>query len=799
MTTENREESRQEEMPKGESEGQNASANEPATRIEVKAEEVKTLLNNPTIGTQNNFFGSNGPTQDKPLEDLPGELPSLPPGLHPFRDPGHDRLLSELESRRILLLTSYQERAAYAAAFSLVTDGHFGRQRKRALFPTRKRDRERPDLDLVALTEREILGEEPQILLIDINSWCTLFDSILTLSWGIVGTVLDRLEDHSSYLVLAVDEDLLRDEAKTEKVRNSFSYYPVSHLRYLFARDLPDRAEDLEKRLLSIVARRERPMELRELYQRVADRLAEGMTAFEDFIRELEEASCLPRAVLKERFQPIQAQDVFREGSEIHRTAAFVATYFPDLSQRDFDRFVLLLLGDETSQTEERWSNRWLRSADRVFRDCYLRTVTSGDGSWVVDFSEPYLRRELRAYLERHFSWYIKRQCQALQDSGILFAMDLSRTAVEGLVRLYVERAIEDPTGFGSIWLLDLVRGLRIQFDGEPPSGSPQETLAWLLERLVVEAHLRAHFHGRLSLLIREMLDRETLRSMVREFFEFLIAAKQHDVLLDVILELARRLRFAPHFDALVWMRRLLDQGSKAVRERTAQRLVTLARESGPRIYEFLAVVRKWLPEAGRPPERYSFSNFVALEFPFAYCLDVARTLPSERFGVWPSRHPLFYALPNDPAEARKEIAGIVEWILDPRGAALETADETETMRTAEVVRFGHVADLVEHWAWVLEGGSEDGSPEGRALFGMVVEEIDRRISEKERSWLQRSWRRRQDDYLRLAASDGSSSRSARTLLIARRTKLDQLRTRFAGLAHHQTQAASETREDSAP
>src|SRR5206468_744522 len=108
------------------------------------------------------------------------------------------------------------------------------------------------------------------------------------------------------------------------------------------------------------------------------------------------------------------------------------------------------------------------------------------------------------------------------------------------LVRLFVERAVVDPVGFGSVWLLDLVRGLRIQLKGEPPSDSPEETLAWLLEKLTVEAHLRAHFHGRLALLIREMLDREALRPMVREFFEFLITAKQHDALLGVVLDLAR-------------------------------------------------------------------------------------------------------------------------------------------------------------------------------------------------------------------------------------------------------------------
>jgi hypothetical protein len=772
-------------------------------RMRVDSQNVGAQVNSPQVGTLNAFFNAAGAPPERPLGDLADDLPGLPPHLHPFRDPRHTRLVQELDERRILLLTSYQENAACAAAYSLVHDDHFSRQKRKALSPTRKRDKERLDLDLLALAEDGFLGAAPQILLIDIVSSCTLLDSVLALASVTVGTVRDRLESHHSYIILAVDEELLAaTEVATARARSYLPYYPVSHLRYLLARDLADRAEELEKRLLRVIERQASPLEPGELYQHVMNRLAEGVAAFEDFLRTLEEESSLPLAVKKERLQPIRPQDVFPEESEVHQAAAFVATYLPGISQRDFERVVLLLLGDATSkvertrqvvggngevstfheEVEERWSDRWLRGADRIFRDCHLRAAVAGDGSWAVDFSEPYLRRELRGYLERHYPWYIRRRCKTLQESGALFDLELSLSTVEGLVRLFVERAVVDPVAFGSIWLLDLVGGLRVQVHGSPPSDSPAETLAWLLEQVAIEARLRAHFQGRLALLIREMLDRGALRPMVRDFFEFLLAAKQHDALLEVILSLTRRLRFAPHFDPLLWMRRLLDEGSEAARDRTADLLVSLAMESGPRIYEFLAVVRSWLPEEGRSSERFSISNRLALEFPFAYCLRVARSLPPEHFGAWPSRHPLFYALPADPRETRKEIAKLVAWLFDPRGAALEKTAKAEAMRTPEVVRVGHAADLVEHWSWVLEGDSDDAPAEGRALFSVVVEEIDRRVSALERSWLQRSWRQRQDDYLRQAASDGAADRRGRAALVARRARLDRLRMRFAAL-----------------
>jgi hypothetical protein len=310
--------------------------------------------------------------------------------------------------------------------------------------------------------------------------------------------------------------------------------------------------------------------------------------------------------------------------------------------------------------------------------------------------------------------------------------------------------------------------------------------MAWLMEKVLLEKDLHALFLDRISLLIRELLNRESLRPVVRDFFELLMASRQGDIVLD----LASRLRFAPNFDPLVWMRRLLDQGSAAVRGRTAEQLVTLARRSGPRIYELLASIRTWLPEAGREAVRFSVSNRVALEFPFAYCIAVARSLPEDVAGRWPSQHPLFYALPElETPEAQKEIAALVEWVLDPRGAALETADPANPLFTAEAVRVGFIADLIEHWAWILIGPG-DGTPEGRALLNALLGEVTRRIGPREASWLQRSWQRRYDAYVAAATGLAGAERTAR---LRRRNKLDHLRRKFTELAAAAPGSATES------
>ncbi len=775
-------------------------------KAEIKSENVNQQQN---IGAQTNNYNYHQPAQDPaaaeaPVEELLEALPSLPTQHHTFRDPRHEHLRSLLEDRRLLLLTSYQERAAFAAAHSLAHDVLFDNQRKMALYPARNRDKDRSDLDLVALAAEEFLSKGPRIIVVEIQRWCTFLDSALSLTWGDSAKICSRLERYSSYLVLAVNEDLLKDHVAAARVRDSLPLYSVSHLRYLLSRDLAERAEEFEKRLLDGLAK-SGTLEPREFYQTVEDKVRKGLDALERYLLDLEGAGSLPLAERIERLQPVRPLDVLRDDTEIHRAAVFAATYLPELSQSDFDAIVLALLGNRVfteqrsrqavgkdgeivsiiEEVTESWADRWRREADKVFQDCHLRTVRSNEGVWVVDFTEPYLRRELRGHLERHFPWYVRVQCQVLQRSGALFSVEFSLGAVEGLVRLFVQRSLVDPAGFGSLWLLDLVRSLRIQLPDTPSEEEPEMVLVWLLSK-AAEEHLKGHFYSRLALLIREILDHETLRPMVHEFFDHLIASGQHDALLDLVLNLARRLRFVPYFDPLFWIRRVLDQGNRKVRMKATGRLVAFARQSGPRIYDIFDAIHKWLPEQGR--SRFSVSNFFALEFPFTYCLTVARSLPPQNLGTWPSRHPLFNALPEDPVDMRARIAVLVDWILDPRGAELEEGDPEDPTRTARFVRLEQVAALVEHWAWVLEGAADSGPKEGKDVLRLVLEEVSRRLGETERMWFQRIWQRRQDDYLQQAARKDEGAHPGRRQLVAHRDKLTQLRTQLAVLASQPVQ-----------
>src|SRR5215210_560615 len=784
-------------------EGEGDPAPQGARQLKVEAKSVDRQTNFQANLVQF-LMGENKGNEKNQEEEDPTDPLLAEPTEADIEERG--RLLAEWSFSRIIVLSSFHSKPALSAAYSLVHDPGFCDHEKRTLLLRKTKYRERLDLTIDLFTRPKLL-ERRRIFLVEIGRTSPFLDSILHIGDNHAKSVQGLLRQSDSLLICTASAEVL-ELGPDQPLPNSFpfSHHSVPFLPYLLRRKFsPQRARELQDLLLAQL-RRGLWESLDDLYERIESLLIEGAERLEEVVRQNE---AFPNEI-SVRQSSVKPAEVFHEGSGVHGAVLYTAIYFPDLTPHDFARVVLVLLGEQkrTEETEEqiltekeevrtlkkkiekRLADLWNETPDRFLRDCHLRAKSLSQGTHVMDFSYRYLRREMKTYLESVHPMFLVGMFERLQVSGLLFDPNASSELVDNLIHLFVERTLSDPSFCSKDWLFGLMIGLQSQTSIVIETEiSTDERIFLLLESLESE-WIRRHVLGRLAQLLREMLQHEPLRDVVREFLSALLLARQHHAALSLLLELTRRLRFAPHFDSLLWLRRLIDQGVPEIRLRTFQCLVGLALESGPRIFELLEALRPWLPAADLEIERYPLSSLSALRFLLESIGETHANFDPKHFGQWPSRFPLFAASPEDRSVLRSRLDLLCEWLLH-RGmpTVLETGESEGLSSDIEwKLWFGDpeeahgalVADLVEQWMLILEGtDSKPPCSEARRVMDELLAALARRADPVQRKRIIRRWQARQQQCHLDINQLPVGQREERSLLLANRKKLYELRQRL--------------------
>lgn len=756
------------------------------------------------------------------LEDPTQPLPRRPVELLDLEIADIDQILSELSRHRILLLSSFEPEPAVAAAYSILWHESFSSYDKRALVLDKTSHQDRVDLNLEILSHPKLVERKKQLIFVEIDDAGLFLDSFIKLTHTKAGTMRDLLQDRDSILVCTASSQILKlrpDQRMPPAF--SFCHRPIPFLPYVLRRHFTsERAKELEG-ILQEQAQRGL-WQKDDFYEQISFYLLDGPERLEEVVRRIE---AIPRGLsIRESLdqtQPVKAADLFRDDCGVHAAVLYAATYFPDLTPQDFERIVLLLLADRTATQEKEEQTvsakgevqtrkvtfekplaaLWREAPDRILRECELRATTLRDGkqgTHSMEFTLPYLRRELRALLESRYPMFLVRMFDRLQATGLLFALDASSQIFDNLVRLFVERALSDPSFCNKKWLFRFVIGVRIQLNVPLDAADPEDQFFQLLAKIQSD-QLRRHLVTRLTHLLREMIQHDETRQTVRDFFSALLTSHEHQAALEILLDLAQRLRFAAEFDALLWMRRLIDQGGSDMREQTYQCIFNLAISSGPRILEILETLHGWLPEETRSRSKYSQSNLYALRFLLEYASSTILAFSDDRQGEWPCRYSLFAALPDDPNALQERTELLCGWLLHrdmPSILATKGTDENQEgddlleldfeFTDYEEVHAFFVADLMEHWLLILEGtgaGVPDARRMGEALIGALARLAPRDTSTR----VVRRWQWRQQEYVLLSGSLPITEREQRRRLLDRRKKVIDLKQRFLASRTNQT------------
>lgn len=730
--------------------------------------------------------------------DPTSDLPSRPSNVPQFNSPKELQTnFKILKEEHILIVSSLDEKLLLSATYALIDMPEMKNyQRRRFLLKEAKE--EQVEFLLGMFTNKKIGRGESLIVVIDIKLQRFL-DSLFADLLYVEG-IKESLKKNNIFLICIVNAELLTNNLINKFTVSNLCYWEIYFLRHLLCQHFDgSRAENLEKKIL----------ELRgyglwgeynndiEFHEHISSYLRAGEEQFEQLVEtSYKNSKEMSRIEFQESINSVKVSDLFKEDELINNIVLYVATFFPDLTPRNFDEIVLLLLKDEKGTIivesqkvtkkgkikivkdikEKELINIWKDKSDKILKECCLKSVESENTSKVIDFTRPYLRKEMKKYLEQERPMFLQHQFEVIQNSWLLFDPYVSSKITENVIKLSVEMTLSDPQYYGSEWLMSFVVGIKRQSNIDIASGKNFEDflITQLLAR-IEEERLRRYFFARLSDLIREMLNHKELRDLIKNFLEILIETRHHDAVLEIVLEVAKRLRDTEEFDFLYWIKRLLDQGLEKIKVATYRALYNHAKQSGARIYQIIDKIKTWLPEKDREFNRYSPSNYYSLRFIMDYCSTSVLDYKQENYGDWPSTYPLFIIIHENKNSFKTRLKELIEWIFHP---GLKNILD-DSFENKEVIINTLLADLIEAWVTILQGfDEEDINPETLNIVDMLLHQISIIINRDQQRTLQERWRLRRQVYLNLMSQMNVQQRAQRAVLKVRRKILIKIENR---------------------
>jgi hypothetical protein len=507
---------------------------------------------------------------------------------------------------------------------------------------------------------------------------------------------------------------------------------------------------------------------------------------------------------LKE-IRTVRAKELFQDDDLVKNTVLYVATFFPGLNRHDFDFIVSLLLKGEKNTIEKESTRKtkkgkiktvrttkkrnclkiWEKNQDKILVECHLQVIRSELGSQIIDFSLPYLRGELKKYLEQK-SLYINH-FERIRESGLLFNFNASQKLIENVINLAAEMAISDPSHYGGNWLMGVIIGIKQHLAIDIDIGTNNE-IEVLFQTLVIELAKEERkkqirpFVIRLSQLIREMLNYPQLQEMIKNFLENLMREKHYDAVLVIVLGIVKQLRFVSQFDGMYWIKQLLNRGEPQAKKEAYKTLLEQAKQSGLRVYDLLEKVKTWIPNPNLDYDKYSPSNKYALKFIIDYARDTLSHFNIAHYGVWPSKYPLFANLTEE--KELKQIDLLISWMFHPKMQnVLNALDDFIKANGINVNTL--LADLIEIWFKVLYGFQTTNlHPEVLAVSERLLRQIVSNTNRSQQRELIRRWWARQDFFTKEIQKVGIAERAKRQPLINERKVILELHKNFKALAN---------------
>ena len=661
------------------------------------------------------------------LIDITAALSSKDRDTPEFESGELARHATQLRAARVLLLSCADEKVALGAAYALLDEMGVNENEECRRGLDFGSDAQKKFEQITHLLSRRA-DEERCLTAVVVGAYGSgskqFLDWLVRVSHFGAQGIRDGLSASGLVLVCLFDAAYMEraeKDLRAEGTRLNFACWKISFLHPLLKHHFPGRHAELEERLLR---------------QRGEGKWERDETKFCQEVREYVEADRLPEEIEAREQGEAPPPDLppLRGGKAVEDALLYTAACFPDLTLREFDEVVgMLLEGKMTTVTvksvrtnkdgeretfdaevQRPLAELWAESPDEYLDACRLEMSAQSDAATAVNFASGKLRDDVKRLMSTKHRMYALRQFQAVEARGLLFHP--SPRVSEKMMQLCVEMALTHPDVVGRDWFYKMVTAIGAE-------GGPALPLPTGLARP------EAYAYERVAQLVRQMLEEPRLEETAAGFLRQLMDAGRHEALLEIM----RGLQFAPKIKEFGWIKRVLDEGREEARQAARRLLYGYIKKSD--LYSLMRALESWLPKPDQPPEAYAPSALAALRLAAEHCLETRVSFDPADYGAWPSRHPLFAF--EDAAAAADGLGRLFRWMLNP---AMERVFE-EMRRELEELGFEaedgfdyrpttFVGESVVEWSFVLrgpEGAAGAGAPApaaGERLTAAAVHEI---------------------------------------------------------------------------
>ena len=435
-----------------------------------------------------------------------------------------------------------------------------------------------------------------------------------------------------------------------------------------------------------------------------------------------------PAAVSKRPSEPEPPfMELVKRGLFVERAALFATAFLGQLSRRDFDTVMKVLIEGEkerpyrnapgvaASTQHDGRLEHIERSAVDVWNDdkgSILDTVGISiemvGAKQMVCFRAEYtcaVQDAFRRHIDGPRPFFSKLFKKLLFD-------EISEDLLGKLIDTARAMVALDPDEFGSTWLEGLIDKFVQEEQALLAQGGGNLVLHSLLQ--LVNASTRERFYIRIALLCETLYPDSQTRQPVEELFGLLLRNGEHDPLCELVF----RLRAVKGFTYFSWLQRLLNEGRLEVKGVVLQHLVDQAGITPDRCTTILREIRRWLPPVG-DPKPATQAQIYCLPFPVALVSRLNDIFErQEQRGISP-RFPLPLPLPDaDPSR------WIAEWLVHdrlPEGLATVSGEDITASEP-------FIADVLERIALlaIRSADADIARPEVERLRDLVCGRLPR-------------------------------------------------------------------------